>query len=260
VNADRVRLEQVLLNLLTNAVRYTHNGGTISVEARSNGDMVEIAVSDTGIGVDSEQLERIFEPFVQVGDEGAGGLGIGLSLVRQLMHLHGGSVVAKSPGLGLGTTLQITLRRQKSARSTPPRPTPHSFAVSDTQPAMRVLIVDDNQDAAEMLSLMLERLGHPVRSVDCGRDVMNAVSEFGPDLVLLDLGLPDISGYEVAQQLRKAGHCNLSIIALTGFSHESARARTLDAGFDAHLIKPVSLEQVFAAVRKDALRAHPTPS
>jgi signal transduction histidine kinase/CheY-like chemotaxis protein len=249
VKADRVRLEQVLINLLTNAVRYTPNGGTIAVEACSNGDLIEVSVTDNGIGIDGEQLERIFEPFVQVGAEGAGGLGIGLSLVRQLMNLHGGSVVASSPGLGQGTTVQISLPRQKSFKSTPPPPSANTYAVSESQPALRVLIVDDNEDAAEMLGLMLQRFGHYVHSVACGAEVMAAVLDFRPELVLLDLGLPDISGYEVAQKLRKAGHRDLAIFALTGFSHESARARTLASGFDAHLIKPVSLEQVFAAVR-----------
>src|SRR5690606_780469 len=180
----------------------------------------------------------------------AGGLGIGISLVRQLMHLHGGTVQASSPGLGQGATLRVTLPRQKAIKSTSPPASARNFAVSETQPALRVLIVDDNEDAAEMLSLMLERLGHRVQSVACGRDVLDAVTRFQPELVLLDLGLPDISGYEVAQQLRRAGHRDLAIIALTGFSHEGARTRTLEAGFDAHLIKPVSLDQVFAAVRK----------
>lgn len=254
VKADRVRLEQVLLNLLTNAVRYTPQGGTVRVEAKVNGDVIEISVSDDGIGIESEHLERIFEPFVQVGAEGTGGLGIGLSLVRQLVQLHSGSVVATSPGLGLGATVQVTLPKPTSAKSSPPPPTPANFSVSESQPALRVLIVDDNEDAAEMFGIMLRRLGHQAHSVYCGRDVIAAVSEFGPELVLLDLGLPDISGYEVARQLRQAGHSELAIVALTGFSHESARARTLEAGFDAHLIKPVSLDQVFAAVSNATAR------
>lgn len=260
VEADRVRLEQVLINLLTNAVRYTPNGGTVTVDARSAGEMIEVSVTDTGIGIDSEQLERIFEPFAQLGAEGTGGLGIGLSLVRQLMDLHGGTVVAESPGPGLGSTLQVTLPKPKPRKfvSKPPpvnNPAVNNTAASESQAALRVLLVDDNEDAAEMLGLMLQRLGHQVHSVACGREVMAAVTEFGPELVLLDLGLPDISGYEVAQQLRQSGHHDLAIIALTGFSHESARARTLEAGFDAHLIKPVSLEQVFNAMRNTQKRA-----
>ncbi len=255
IRADRVRLEQVLLNLLSNAVRYTPNGGTITVEAGVNGNVIEVSVSDTGIGIDGEHLERIFEPFVQVGAEGTGGLGIGLSLVRQLVQLHGGSVVAKSAGLGHGATMQMTLPKPKSAKSTPPPPIAHNYAVSEAQPALRVLIVDDNEDAAEMLALMLQRLGHRVMTVARGEDVPAAVDEFEPELVLLDLGLPDISGYEVAHKLRQAGHRELTIVALTGFSHESARARTLAAGFDAHLIKPVSLDQVFDAVRQARPRA-----
>ncbi len=255
VEADRVRLEQVLINLLTNAVRYTPNGGTVTVGARTSGELIEISVTDTGIGIDNEQLERIFEPFAQLGAEGTGGLGIGLSLVRQLMQLHGGSVVASSPGAGLGATLQVTLPKPKPRRLISKTPTASNLVVSESQPALRVLLVDDNEDAAEMLGLMLQRLGHQVHSVACGRDVMGAVAEFHPELVLLDLGLPDISGYEVAQQLRQSGHHDLAIIALTGFSHESARARTLEAGFDAHLIKPVSLEQVFTAMRNTQKRA-----
>jgi signal transduction histidine kinase/ActR/RegA family two-component response regulator len=250
VRADRVRMEQVLLNLLTNAVRYTPIGGTITVDAGVNGDVVEVSVTDTGIGIDAEHLERIFEPFAQVGEEGTGGLGIGLSLVRQLMQLHGGSVVANSAGLGSGTTVKVTLPKPKASKSAPPRAKVSDLSPGASQAALRMLIVDDNEDAADMLSLMLQRLGHDVRNVACGREVADVVTSFEPEVVLLDLGLPDISGYEVARLLRQAGHRDLIIIALTGFSHASARARTLEAGIDAHLIKPVSLSDVFEAVQK----------
>lgn len=254
VEADRVRLEQILINLLTNAARYTPNGGCITVSAGVTEDGIEVDVTDTGIGIESEHLERIFEPFAQVGAEGTGGLGIGLSLVRQLMQLHGGRVVARSAGLGQGATMKVTLPKPNMTRTPSTPSSVKQPAPSSPQPTLRVLIVDDNEDAAEMLGLMLQRLGHDVHSVACGRDVMGAVSDFGPELVLLDLGLPDISGYEVAEQLRQAGHSDLAIIALTGFSHESARARTMESGFDAHLIKPVSLDQVFAAVNKTRQR------
>lgn len=254
VKADRVRLEQVLLNLLTNAVRYTAVGGTITVAAGVDAEMVEVSVTDTGIGIDSEHLERIFEPFAQVEDEGTGGLGIGLTLVRQLMQLHGGTVRASSPGLGHGATVKVTLPKPKSGQSAPPRAKANDLTGGESQAALRILIVDDNEDAADMLSLMLQRLGHDVRNVSCGRDVLDVVTSFEPEVVLLDLGLPDISGYEVARLLRQAGHRDLTIIALTGFSHASARARTVEAGIDAHLIKPVSLSDVFDAVRKAQLR------
>lgn len=256
LDADRVRLEQVLINLLSNAARYTPHGGTITITAARNGEMFEIAVTDTGIGIEADQLERIFEPFAQVGEEGTGGLGIGLSLVRQLMQLHDGTAVASSPGLGLGTTVKIALRHRHRADAAVP-PKRQSSRPPPAEHPLRVLIVDDNDDAAEMLSLILSTLGHQTQSVSCGRDVKAAVDAFDPELVLLDLGLPDISGYAVAQQLREAGHKDLLIVALTGFSHESARARTIEAGIDAHLIKPVTVEQILTTVRGVRRRTQP---
>lgn len=255
VNADRVRLEQVLINLLTNATRYTPDGGTITIAAKRVDAMIEVSVTDTGIGLEADQLERIFEPFAQVGEEGKGGLGIGLSLVRQLMQLHEGSVGASSPGLGLGTTMTVSLPglHESVAEAAPKAAT--SKRPPKTDQPLRVLIVDDNDDAAEMLGLILSTLGHQTQSVGCGREVRAAVEAFEPQLVLLDLGLPDISGYAVAQQLREAGHKDLLIVALTGFSHESARTRTIEAGIDAHLIKPVTVDQILSTVRNCQQRA-----
>jgi signal transduction histidine kinase/CheY-like chemotaxis protein len=250
IEADQVRLEQILINLLTNASRYTPNGGTVTLRVREENGSLQLSVTDTGIGLEADQLERIFEPFAQVGEEGTGGLGIGLSLVRQLMQLHGGTVVAQSPGLGLGTTVTLTLPNVRADRMESTSSVARRDTRTGTEPSLKVLIVDDNEDAAEMLSLILSTMGHQTDSVSLGREVQAAVERFEPELVLLDLGLPDISGYAVAKQLREAGHRDLLIVALTGFSHESARTRTIEAGINAHLIKPVTVEQILSTVKE----------
>lgn len=247
LQADRTRLEQILSNLLSNAARYTPIGGTITVSARLRGDRVEVVVVDTGVGIEAHQLERIFEPFTQIGEEGAGGLGIGLSLVRQLVQLHGGAVVAESQGAGHGTTFRLEL----------PGLVPlHAEAVSLEQPSaptwegLRVLVVDDHEDSAELLALLLRARGQVVETALRGAEVLDMVASFNPELLLLDLGLPDVPGHVVAQQLRAAGFCDLVIIALTGFSHEGARTRVAQSGFDDHIVKPITVDQLLAVMNR----------
>jgi CheY-like chemotaxis protein len=236
-----MRLEQVLVNLLSNAVKYTPPGGAIAVTVMEEGDAVAVAVCDTGIGLEKEQLQQIFEPFVQFGEEGGGGLGIGLTLVKQLIDLHGGTVGVESLGRNRGSTFRIALPRADGTEETAEA---GCAAEPSMETGLRVLIVDDNADSADMLGLLLRLRGLDVVTVHSGRAVEAAVARHDPELVLLDLGLPDLSGYDVARLLRDAGHERMVIVALTGFSHDDARERVRRAGFDAHVVKPISLAQV----------------
>jgi len=241
VEADRTRLEQIIVNLLSNAAKYTARGGTITVVVRADDATVSLSVIDDGIGLEAEHLEHIFAPFAQIGEEGMGGLGIGLTLVRQLVELHGGTIQAFSEGAGRGTTFRIRLPRSRAHTPTPVPATPPG---PQLPAGLRVLVVDDNEDAADILSILLESRGLLVNAVYRGEDVLEAVREHDPGLVLLDLGLPDLSGYEVSRQLRDAGFERTVIVALTGFSHEDARSRVADAGFDDHVVKPITLERL----------------
>jgi len=243
VEADRTRLEQILVNLLSNASKYTPSGGQLWLSVTPGPRRVEIVVKDSGIGLESGQTEQIFDPFVQLGEAGSGGLGIGLTLVRQLVELHGGSVAAESAGAGCGTSVRVTLPFDPALRSSR-APDGEADAGKNLGAGVRVLVVDDNEDASELLSMLLELHGMVVKVVHRGAEVARAVESHHAELVLLDLGLPDVSGYDVARQLREAGHERLVILALTGFSHADARARVNEAGFDGHLVKPLNLEHL----------------
>jgi PAS domain S-box-containing protein len=244
IDGDPTRLAQVFSNVLSNAVKYTPSGGRIAVEAAMSGATVTVEVRDNGVGVEPELAARMFELFVQGPQTtagGQGGLGIGLSLVRKLVELHGGVADLVSPGVGLGTTVRITL---------PLVPQPGEGAgPADAQAApkapagRRVLVVDDNVDAADSLGLLLAGLGQQIRVVHGGRAALQAAREFGPELVFLDIGLPDLSGYEVASCLRREHpQAPMRIVALTGWGNEEAREKSAAAGFDVHLTKPVSMD------------------
>lgn len=242
LDADRTRLEQILVNLLSNASKYTPPGGDLWLSVTPGVETLEIEVKDSGIGLENGQTETIFDPFVQLGEAGSGGLGIGLTLVRQLVELHGGSVSAESSGPGCGTSVRVTLPFDPALHSS--RVPIEPAAAATVASGVRVLVVDDNEDASELLSMLLELHGMVAKVVHRGRDVAGAVEAHRAELVLLDLGLPDVSGYDVARQLRQAGHDRLVIVALTGFSHADARARVNEAGFDGHLVKPLNLEHL----------------
>jgi CheY-like chemotaxis protein len=240
VDADLTRFAQVLANVLSNAAKYSEPGGHIRLRAERDGSTLVVSVKDTGIGIAPEHLPGIFEMFSQVDrslDKSQGGLGIGLALVKRLVELHGGTVEARSEGVGKGAELLLQLPIVVDA------PAPR---VADAQPGnasrgpLRILVVDDNVDGADLLAQMLEAMGNQTRVAYDGEQALAAVGEFRPDVVLLDLGLPKLNGYDVCRQIR-AQDCarNVVVIAQTGWGQSEDRQRTRDAGFDHHLVKPI---------------------
>ena len=252
LDGDSARLAQVFANLLHNASKYTEPGGEISLAARitESGD-AEVSVRDNGIGIPPEFLPRLFEKFSQVApalDRSQGGLGLGLSLVHGIVSLHGGQVLAQSGGPGTGSEFIVRLPAL-GAQSLPLAGVPMS-----TNPAVsrRILVVDDNEDSAESLSVLLRLQGHLVESAHDGRHALELAERFRPDVVLLDLGMPGMNGYEVCQEIRKQPWgVDLLLIAQTGWGQDQDRRRTKDAGFDGHLTKPIDharLEQILASL------------
>jgi PAS domain S-box-containing protein len=243
VNADAVRLTQVVENLLINAAKYTADGGQVTLSARAEGPWVAISVRDSGIGISSAMLDRVFDLFAQADtslDRAEGGLGIGLTLVDRLVRMHGGRVDVQSPGLGHGSTFTVRLpliaRLDEADDSDRP---------SVDTPRRRVLIVDDNVDSAELLGALLEVNGHSVKLAHDGRAAVSAAQALGPDFVLLDIGLPGLDGYHVLKELRgMPGVADATIVATTGYGREEDRTRCLAAGFDEHLTKPVDIARV----------------
>jgi PAS domain S-box-containing protein len=236
---DSDRLLQLLSNLLTNAVRFTPKGGSIALRLEQKRDQIEIAVADTGRGVASEDIQGIFSMFVQGKDalnRVGGGLGVGLALARRIAELHGGTIEARSGGPGLGSEFTVRLPKHATASSTQPS-APQPVAPSQVQ--KRVLVVDDNVDAANTLCLLLQSLGHETCIAHDGPKALLAAAEFRPDVVLLDIGMPGMNGYEVARHLRSRGDRRIKIVAITGWGTEADRVRSTDAGFDVHLVKPV---------------------
>jgi PAS domain S-box-containing protein len=244
LDADLTRLAQVIMNLLNNAAKYSDRGGRIALIARRDADEVVVRVRDTGIGIAADQLPHVFEMFSQVDhslEKSQGGLGIGLTLVRRLVELHGGTVEAFSQGIGAGAEfvvrlpLAVDVMRPPIAQSLN-KSTPHKSS-------RRILIVDDNRDNADSLSTMLKGMGNVTRTAYDGEEAVTSASEFRPDVILLDIGLPRLNGYEVCQRLRQQLHGKkVLIIAQTGWGTEGDRERTREAGFDHHLVKPVDPE------------------
>ncbi|MDB6010687.1 MAG: putative histidine kinase, hybrid [Gammaproteobacteria bacterium] len=235
------RLIQVFSNLLSNAAKYTQQGGRIELKLVREGDHAVVSVIDSGVGIPPEDLTRVFDLFSQVRAHqrhAEGGLGIGLSLVRSLVALHGGSVVAESAGTGAGSQFTVRLPLLKS-RSSSPRANNEGGARARV-PTGRVLIADDNADAAGALATLLQLEGHDVTVAHDGEEAVMKASNFRPDLVFLDLGMPVMDGFEAARRLRALPHGEETfLIALTGWGQESDRQRSREAGFDRHLVKPV---------------------
>jgi PAS domain S-box-containing protein len=245
VDGDAVRLAQVFANLLTNAARYTNPGGAIEVAASAEHGRILVRVSDNGTGISAQMLPRVFDLFVQGGDRGRarseGGLGIGLALVRNLLALHGATVSAHSDGKGRGSSFTVELEAvdpelaQASADALPARlPTT----------GRRVLVVDDNADAASLLHDALRIFGHDVAVAHDGPQALSLIGKFRPQAAVLDIGLPVMDGYELARQMRANGLTQCIFVALTGYGQEEDRARSAEAGFAAHLVKPVDLERL----------------
>jgi CheY-like chemotaxis protein len=244
VDGDSARLVQCVTNLLTNAVKYTEQGGEIRVDTRAEQSRAVISVSDNGIGISADLMPRIFGLFVQSArslDRSEGGLGIGLSLVQKLVEMHGGVVEAASEGPGCGSTFKIGL-----PRITAPAQIPLAAAAVKWQ-RKRVLVVDDNVDAATSLVDLLRLDGHEVAGAYSAKEALESVNLFKPDAVLLDIGLPDMDGYQVAHRIRGIGP-SVRIIALTGYGRAEDVQRARDAGFDAHMVKPVDLNALERAI------------
>jgi PAS domain S-box-containing protein len=243
VDADVVRLTQVVGNLLHNAAKYTERGGRIALGAGREGDEAVIRVRDTGIGIRPDMLSRIFDLFVQTdraADRSQGGLGIGLTLVRRLVEMHGGSVRAHSDGPGTGSEFVVRLPARPAASVEPSANGPPAPAAA---PQRRVLVVDDNADAAESLAMLLRLEGQEVRVAHDGPAALQAVGAERPDVIFLDIGMPGMDGYEVCRRLRQqSGLDGAVLVALTGWGQEEDRSRGREAGFDRHLVKPVGME------------------
>jgi signal transduction histidine kinase len=237
LHGDAVRLTQVLANLLTNACKYTPAGGDIRLRAVAGDGVVDIAVQDNGAGIPPDQLDAIFGMFTQVERTRAqaqGGLGIGLTLVRQLVEMHGGTVRALSRGLGEGSEFVVRLPLAGNAAPTTAAAPPCAGA------KRRVLVVDDNRDSAQSLAALLALEGHETALAFDGEQALQLAGQFGPDLVILDIGMPDMSGHEVCRRIRaSAWGGRVRIVALTGWGQQEDRRRSQQAGFDHHLVKPV---------------------
>jgi len=242
VEGDLTRLSQVFLNLLNNAAKYTPEGGLVRLSAAVEDGAAVVRVRDNGVGIAPELLPRIFDLFVQGSqslDRIEGGLGIGLALVREILRLHGGVVTAASGGTGQGSefTVRLPLSRESTAQALEK---PHTARTEGQQ--RRILVVDDNRDAAGSMALLLRTFGHEVHVAHEGPHALELARELRPDVVLLDIGLPGMNGYDVAAQLRELeGLHDTVLIAVTGYGQDEDRKRSRDAGFDHHLVKPVDL-------------------
>jgi PAS domain S-box-containing protein len=258
VEADVLRLAQVISNLLVNAAKYTDDPSQIWLTVERHGDEAVIRVKDAGIGIEPEILPNIFNLFVQADHSLArsrGGLGIGLSVVKKIVEWHGGRVSAHSAGPGLGSEFTVTLPLTHDS------PTTGSPAATMQKPSTskrRILVVDDNVDAALSITALLRAWGHEVRTAHNGPSALNEVKIFQPEIILLDVGLPGMSGYDVARQIRaEAPMHDMIIAALTGYGQESDRRRSLEAGFDYHFTKPADLRLLESLVTLTTLR-HPS--
>jgi signal transduction histidine kinase/ActR/RegA family two-component response regulator len=248
IDADPIRIAQVFSNLLNNAARYGRRGGVIHLHAERTADQHQalVRVVDNGIGIDAETLPHVFELFTQGKREAShaqGGLGIGLALVRALVEQHGGRVSADSAGRGLGAEFSVWLSLSGLEGKSPALSSPSRAAA----PGTRVLLVDDNEDAANSLAMLLDAEGIEHRVVHDGPSALVAADEFRPDVVLLDIGMPGMDGYEVARRLRaQPFHARARLVALTGWSYEQDQARSRAAGFDHHLRKPAQIDELMA--------------
>ena len=254
VHADPLRLEQVITNLLTNAVKYTPEGGRISVAAAHAGETIVLSVKDDGVGISPERIPQMFELFTQ-GDRtlarSEGGLGIGLTIVKTLVEMHGGTVTAESDGPGQGSTFRVTLPSVspeiRQART--PEATKTKSKTDRNGRGRRLLVVDDNEDTVRSMARLLRLKGHEVATASTGFEAVERVSDFKPDIVLLDIGLPGMDGYQVARKLRAdKAHEDLLIIAISGYGQEEDRKRTASAGFDHHLVKPIDHDALLTLI------------
>lgn len=239
MEGDGARLSQVFTNLLSNASKYTDKGGRIAVLVRREEKNAVVRVRDSGIGLTEAQRSRIFEMFAQ-GDEsfvrGEGGLGVGLALAKMLVGLHGGVIEARSEGLGKGSEFVVSLPLiSREVASAPP----DQDSIPSTKATRRILVADDNVDSAETFAALLRSDGHEVQTVHNGLAALKAWETFRPEMVVLDIGMPGLNGYEVAQRIRAEEKSHTVLVAVTGWGQEGDKKRAKEAGFDHHLTKPI---------------------
>lgn len=263
VDGDLTRLSQVFGNLLGNSAKFTERGGVLRVTAERRDREIVVSVQDNGIGIPPHALVTIFDMFAQVDrrvEQASGGLGIGLALVKGVVAMHGGTVTASSGGPGQGSTFTVTLPESDAA---PPPSTDVAGPArkSTSRPSRRILVVDDNRDGADTMAYMLQLMGNEVRIAYRGEDALRLVEEFRPQLVFMDIGMPDIDGFEVTRQIRQqAWGRDITIVALTGWGNENDRKRSLLAGCDRHLVKPVDedvLDALLAGLSDNRARLTP---
>lgn len=251
IDADRSRLLQIVENLLVNAVKYTPGGGHVRATVGCEGNRGSVVVVDDGRGIPPEQLDRIFDMFVQGDaslDRSDGGMGVGLTLVRDLVDLHGGTIEARSEGTGRGSRFEVRF----------PLTNPPVRVVDDAQPpavdpsTVRVVLVEDNSDSREMLRTLLELEGFPVETAGDGRSGLELIVERRPNVALVDIGLPEVDGYQVARRVRETiDRRSVRLIALTGYGLEEDREAVLESGFDHHLVKPVDVQNLRSVLLDD---------
>jgi PAS domain S-box-containing protein len=259
LDGDEFRLAQLLANLLTNAAKYTPASGQIHIEAKTCGPVVELSVRDNGCGIPAELLPRLFAPFVQAGqssERSQGGLGLGLALARSLAELHGGTIAASSPGVDRGSTFTVSLP-VATLQSDRPSILPDVILDAKRGTPIRILVVDDNEDAAELLAVSLRKQGHHASVALDPVDALESVRRSIPDVAFMDIGLPVMDGYELAEHLRKelGARCPV-MIAVTGYGQQQDRLRSKEAGFALHLVKPVQLSRVLEALGEVAPLLH----
>jgi len=257
-DGDPTRLIQVVSNLLNNAAKYTPPGGRISLAAERDGSHAIIRVSDTGVGIPATMLPKIFEMFTQIGtslDRAQGGLGIGLTLVKRLVDMHGGTISARSDGPGKGSEFAVRMPLSTANPMTAARPAVLP-STGEGAGKFAILVVDDNRDAAESLAMLLEIEGHDIRIAHDGPEALRTLESFRPQVILLDIGLPGMNGYEVARRIRTSVELQgVTLAALTGWGQEEDRRRTKEAGFDHHLVKPADpadVIRILAGVAREA--------
>jgi signal transduction histidine kinase/ActR/RegA family two-component response regulator len=252
VQGDQKRLIQIVANILNNAAKYTPEGGHITLAMEVDDDSVSYSVSDNGIGIAPAMLEHVFDMFAQAernADRSQGGLGIGLALVKNLVALHRGRVAAFSEGIGRGSRFTVTLPRVAGAAGD--TPAGHPGMAPAARHGLRLLIVDDNEDAGQMLGLYMESSGYRVTVVQSARAALESARADPPDACLLDIGLPDMDGNELARRLRQLPQtASATLVAITGYGQEADRARTVAAGFDFHLVKPVDMEALLGILSR----------
>jgi CheY-like chemotaxis protein len=245
---------QVLANLLTNAAKYTNPGGEVRVSAYADGVDALVVVHDDGIGIDAATLPHVFEMFVQEQqglDRSRGGLGLGLAIVKALVQQHGGAVAARSEGRGRGSSfeLRLPLLARKVDDGEPPGSAQGAAPLSRTLSPARVLVVDDNEDAAELLAMAIEAMGHQTRIAHDGDTALQIAASFQPHVAILDIGLPVMDGYELARRLRAKGS-SPRLIALTGYGQERDKQESRSAGFELHIVKPIDLERLGTSIEQ----------